>query len=312
MDMRIEDAIDIYIKSSTAKDTKKTIRWKTLSLNSIIRYFRNIRRLEYTSEINLSIILDYITYEKSRVENVTVNKKIRLLKHLFKFNDIPFDWNKVSILTVTRKTIDMLSDTEIQVLLKYINNLDHSDLSTNNLTYKAIYFFLLDAGSRIDETLSIKKENIDFTNNSIKLMEDIKGDKWRYVFFSDFSKPYIEILCKESKSEYLFYNFIKNRKFDYDNDIQYMYKVMRKHTGYKRLTAHRCRHTFASISIENGMNILSLQKILGHDSLKSTYVYLHSNIKRAKKEYDQFSPFKGETMNQIIYGDINVKKKETN
>lgn len=307
--MKIDYAIDLYLKSSLAKDTKKTVRWKKLSLHSIIAYFKTIRKIEFVSEIDLSMILDYIAYEKERIENVTVNKKIRLIKHLFKFNDIPFDWTKVPILSVTRKTIDMLSDTEIQVLLNYIKSLDHLDLTTNNLTYKAIYFFLLDAGCRIDETLSIKKENVDFASNSIKLIEDIKGDKWRYVFFSEFSKPYIELLFKHSKSEYLFYNFIRERKFDYDNDVQYMYKIIRKETGYKRLTAHRCRHTFASISIENGMNILSLQKILGHDSLKSTYVYLHSNMKRAKKEYDQFSPFKGELMNEIINGDAYGKKE---
>lgn len=48
----------------------------------------------------------------------------------------------------------------------------------NNLIYKVFYYFLLDVGCRIDEMLLIKKENVDFINNLIKFIEDIKGDKW--------------------------------------------------------------------------------------------------------------------------------------
>lgn len=97
--------------------------------------------------------------------------------------------------------------------------LDYLDLMINNLIYKVFYYFLLDVGCRIDEMLLIKKENVDFINNLIKFIEDIKGDKWWYVFFFDFSKFYIEMLFKYSEFEYLFYNFIRSWKFDYDNDV---------------------------------------------------------------------------------------------
>lgn len=89
------------------------VRWKKLLLYSIIIYFKIIRKIEFVFEIDLFMILDYIVYEKECIENVIVNKKICLIKYLFKFNDILFDWMKVLILSVIRKIIDMLLDIEI-------------------------------------------------------------------------------------------------------------------------------------------------------------------------------------------------------
>lgn len=47
----------------------------------------------------------------------------------------------------------------------------------------------------------------------------------------------------------------------------------------KKITYHTSRHTFASIFAEGG-NIVALQKIMGHDDLKTTNGYVHTNTKQ--------------------------------
>ena len=53
-------------------------------------------------------------------------------------------------------------------------------------------------------------------------------------------------------------------------------QIQKEHPGFKKLTPHCFRHTFAPRAIENGMQPKSLLKILGHGSLQLTMdLYCH-------------------------------------
>ncbi len=54
-----------------------------------------------------------------------------------------------------------------------------------------------------------------------------------------------------------------------------MAKALGRSGIQKEVTLHTLRHCFASHSLEDGMNIRSLQQLLGHASLESTMIYLH-------------------------------------
>jgi site-specific recombinase XerD len=43
------------------------------------------------------------------------------------------------------------------------------------------------------------------------------------------------------------------------------------------------RHSFASNLIAKGANIVKVQKLLGHKSIRTTSIYLHTNIQALKK-----------------------------
>jgi integrase len=173
------------------------------------------------------------------------------------------------------------------------------DKVPNNYVYKVLYYLLFDTGVRINEALNIKKTNIDYDHNVIHL-EVAKYDKERIIDFSSKLKPMITKLSNMHLGNYLFWNLSKDRQLDYDSDVQWLYRKMKLDSPleFRHITAHRIRHTFASMCVKNGMNLLSLKEILGHENLRTTNVYLHSDRKTTKKDYDEYSA--------LIHNDLKI------
>ena len=57
-----------------------------------------------------------------------------------------------------------------------------------------------------------------------------------------------------------------------------------------KVSPHIFRHTFATIALERGMDIVSIQKLLGHESIKATQIYTHVTTDRLKEVYYQSFP----------------------
>lgn len=285
--MTILTAIENYLINSHATKSIKTYLWEEKTFRSF-KFFCNKHNVQEMEHLDKHVLLDYIGFEKERhLMNSTLNKKIKLIKRLFVYNSIKSDITNVKTLREKKHTVDRLSDDELKILFQYLNNLDLE--IGNNYIYKTLYYFLFDTGVRIDESLHIKKENINFEKKII-LLDITKFSKERIIDFSTRLEPMLKKCFELSKGIYLFWNIMKNRKLDYDSDVQYFYHKIKKETKCAKLTAHRLRHTFASISAQNGMNILSLKEILGHDNLRTTQKYLHANRKKTKSDFESYSP----------------------
>ncbi len=296
MIMLVTNAVHDFLMNSFAVKNRKTYDWEKKTFQSFLTFSikQNIRKLEH---LNRNVLYDYLGSERDRgLQNVTLNKKLSLVQRLLEFHRIQTDISQIRRLREKKRTVDKLSDEELSILFEYLNDLDIN--VGNNLVYKTLYYFILDSGCRIDETLHIKKENISLTHRTT-LLEKTKFDKQRFIDYSSFVSDMLNELYEKHDGELLFWNLRLNRPLDYNSDIQYFYRKMRKETGMKKLTSHRLRHTFASLSIQNGMNILSLKELLGHVSLRTTQRYLHADRKKTKSDYDKYSPF-GDNSNSRI------------
>jgi integrase/recombinase XerD len=71
--------------------------------------------------------------------------------------------------------------------------------------------------------------------------------------------------------------------------VQYLIKRLAKRAGLpnwdkpRLLTPHKFRHAFASGKVENGVDLLAVQQMLGHASLATTQVYLHTTPEHLRK-----------------------------
>lgn len=126
---------------------------------------------------------------------------------------------------------------------------------------------LLNCGLRISEILNLTMK--DIYKDQVRI-ESGKGDKQRFL--------YINNLTREAIREYVDYEDIIDDKLFNISDTQ-ANNVIKKYCKIanidKDITAHKLRHSFATISAKESKDIRYVQKALGHESIRTTQEYTH-------------------------------------
>ena len=120
-------------------------------------------------------------------------------------------------------------------------------------------------------------EDIDFNEKHIKIING-KGGKHRTIplnpYLATQLNSYIELHRPITQSTYFF-----ALKRTGSVSTQYVNRALlnaAKTAGIqKHITSHALRHSFATFLVKQNTNIVIIQKLLGHASLKTTSVYLH-------------------------------------
>ena len=147
-------------------------------------------------------------------------------------------------------------------------------------------------GVRVSELVNIKVQ--DITGCEIKVLG--KGNKERIVRFGDYAQEALERYLKDGyyklnvkNSDYLFLNADGNQLTD--RGIRYILDRIIKRTSIdKKISPHMLRHTFATHMLNEGCDILSVQELLGHESLSATSIYTHITNDRLKDVYYKTHP----------------------
>lgn len=159
--------------------------------------------------------------------------------------------------------------------------------AAENSRDKLIVLLLFTTGLRVAELVNIKKTDVDLEKLTIRVKG--KGSKERYVYFP---KPIADLLKKQfeqySGSEWLFPSPKDPSQHIHYTTVERTLKFLAKKAGLsKRVTPHVLRHTFATISLANGLDVREIQELLGHSNLNTTQVYAHVSRERLKRDYER-------------------------
>jgi len=165
-------------------------------------------------------------------------------------------------------------EKKIPQILSYKEALKLVD-TPKNLKHKTILKLAYATGLRRAELLGLELKHIDSSRNVVRVING-KGHKSREV-------PVSDTLIRELR-EYYKYFHPKIYLFEgYKPGIQYSATSIEKiikdaaaKAGIKKnISPHILRHSFATHMLEKGVNLKRLQLILGHNSMKTTSIYLH-------------------------------------
>jgi len=154
---------------------------------------------------------------------------------------------------------------------------------------RAIFLLLLRSGVRIGELVALTLTNLRLTHHELIIPRGNKNRRGRVVYFSrDARQALGQYLQRrpDSPSSFLFLN--PSHQPLSTRTIQRLFKgyalTARLNPEY---TPHCLRHTFASELLNAGADLVTIQHLLGHDSISLTQHYARLSDQRKRQVYDQ-------------------------
>jgi integrase/recombinase XerD len=260
------------------KQYKNELKIRGYSKETIKSYlYFNKRLLDFTKKTTIEItqrdIRSYILnmIEKYGAKPATVNMAISSFKSYYT------DFMKRNFLNTLKRS--KTEKHEPSVLTK--NEITTMIDKTTNAKHKILIELLYSSGLRVSEAVKLKSENIYFNDNFL-LVKQGKGKKDRYVLTSNkFIQDAISFLKQRTDTNP--YMFISDHNKDSHITIRTAEEVVKKAAKSanirRRVFPHALRSTFATHLHQNGVDVLNLQKLLGHSKIETTKRYIKTDFR---------------------------------
>jgi integrase/recombinase XerD len=159
--------------------------------------------------------------------------------------------------------------------------------------HRYLLAFAYGGGLRMNELRMLKIADVD-TKRKLIHIRNGKGKKQRYVVLSQLLAEKLNAYLNEVKPQlYLFEGLTPAQPMG-ERSIQYVInEALQKTDIKKQVSMHTLRHSFASHLLEDGVDIHSIQRLLGHSDLRTTMVYLHVAQIRPKPVHSPFDSLYG-------------------
>jgi integrase/recombinase XerC len=218
-------------------------------------------------------------------------REVATLKNFFKWlnrNHI-IENTEITILSTPKKDKILPKSLDVDQTLNLLEvAADYAKEPWQGLRDVAILTIIYGCGLRISEALSL---NIGDINHNDFLVIRGKGNKERIVpllpVVKDKIDAYINACPYNLKHGEAMFLGARGERIS-PRIVQRTLEKIRLSLGLPdNLTPHALRHSFATHLLAEGMNLRSIQELLGHASLSTTQRYTHVEIEHLKKEYQK-------------------------
>ena len=143
------------------------------------------------------------------------------------------------------------------------------------LKHRILLTLIYSAGLRGCEVINLKISDIDFERKTIHIRQS-KYKKDRIVPLSDYmAKGLKKYLAVEHPHIYLFNGKEPDARYSTKGLSWVMRQALKRTNISKQVSLHSLRHSYATHLLEDGVNIVSVKKLLGHAHITTTMIYLH-------------------------------------
>lgn len=253
------------------------------------------------SKIDRKTVRGFLAWLNLNKQNKrTVARRLSSLRSFFRFTQS----QNLTQFNPTEELDSPKLDRKLPVSLTYdqISHLfDQPDTSTYlGFRDRTIMELFYSSGLRVSELVGLNRPDFDYANLTVKLRG--KGKKERIVPITknaaDWIKSYLEhserfrdsnIHSAEIDPRAIFLNKLGTRLTSRSVDRKFDYYLTQSGLA-GHITPHTIRHTIATHWLENGMDLKTIQVLLGHSCLSTTTIYTQVSTKLKKKIYDETHP----------------------
>lgn len=217
------------------------------------------------------------------VSKATIDGIRRNLSSLYRWledEDYVFEspLRRIRKIKVTKKVKEAYSDEDLERLrdgCRYLRDL-------------TILEFLFSTGMRIGELVKLNRNDIDFDERECIVLG--KGDKERVTFFDARTKLHLQeyLASRDDDNPALFVSIRKPATRITAGGMEIMMKRLGLRTNVDHCHPHRFRRSCATTALEKGMPIEQVQKMLGHEQISTTLLYIRvqdSTVKNSHRRY---------------------------
>lgn len=279
-----------------------------LSENSVVSYGMDIKKIiSYLDEFDLKLtpinisaddLRQFVYYTSKTLNDRSRARLISGFRGFFAyliFEDYRFD-NPMDLLDlpkIGRKIPESLTLEEID---KIVNAVDLS--GEQGERNRCIVETLYGCGLRVSELVSLKISDLYFDEGFIKVTG--KGNKQRFVPIGTYNQKYINIYKNEVRSHQIPQKghedilFLNRRGRSLSRAMIFtIIRNLAEEVGIKKkISPHTFRHSFATHLLKNGADLRSIQQMLGHSSITTTEIYLHTDNAHLAGVISKFHPRK--------------------
>jgi integrase/recombinase XerD len=258
--------------------------------------------VQNVDKITKRTVRGFLNYCREELGNSpsTVNQKLRIVKvfvnyliseDLYDADIKPFKNIKFA---KEDSRIETFSDKHLRQILRYFDRMARHK-PFHAYRNRIIVLTMLSTGMRRGELANLRWTDIDFENSVISVygkkrqvasipitgkMRKELSDYYMYVKTIYDGNPGVFVFSSSAKTQLA------------AESIGMIFKRLKRKFGWEdvRLSAHTLRHTFASRSLKNGMDPITLQRMLRHESLQMTQRYVNMWGTALKDQNDKFNP----------------------
>ncbi len=194
----------------------------------------------------------------------------------------------------------VLNEGDMRLLLE---GFDEACTDFETVRDQLILEMLFDTGLRRSELASLQMRNVDLARMTLKILG--KGSKERWVPFGNALKrrmqQYLRLREEKIGMSEDFFVSLKNKTLSGEDVYRVVHRKLSLFPDLARQSPHVLRHTFATVMLNRGADLMAVKELLGHSKVATTVRYTHSSLSELKKVYNAHPrAIKGKSMNVRI------------
>ena len=270
-----------------------TVKAYRRDMDCFALFIKESYEIDDLAKVGTPLVKSFLVHLKEKgLSNRSINRMISTLKTFYKF------CLREGI--VTKSPMSGIRNLKLpKNLVKFVPESDINKVSfekSDDYTIKRdelLFEILYQTGMRKAELIGMRDGDVDGMAMRIKVLG--KRNKERFIPISremlqmighyqtlrdERFEVHADRLLLNDKGEEMTPYFVYNK----------VHKMLEGVTSLRQKSPHVLRHTFATHLLDEGANLVAIQKLLGHSDLATTQVYAHNTIEQLKKIHKQAHP----------------------